>query len=258
MLRAIFNLPQSLRNEFLDPIVDLTEGNPFFVEEILKALVTSGEIFYGESGWVRKPIGELHTLRARSVQEAVQRRVAQLGEAAHRVILLAAVAGRRFDFELLRQMTGHDEQALLQVMKELIAAQLVSEEAAGRFVFRHALTQHAIYSQSLALERKGLHRAIGETMERLYADALDTHVSDLAYHFYTAEVWDKALTYSQRAGEKAQRMYAPHAAVEHFSHALEAARHLARAVSPTLYHARGQAYDTLGEFEAARADYEQE
>ena len=258
MLRAIFNLPQSARNEFLDPILELTEGNPFFVEEILKALVTSGEIFYGESGWVRKPIGELHTLRARSVQEAVQRRVAQLGDTARHVILLAAVAGRRFDFELLRQMTGHDEQALLQVMKELIAAQLVSEEAAGRFVFRHALTQHAIYSQSLALERQGRHRAIGETMERLYADAIDTYVSDLAYHFCAAEVWDKALTYSQRAGEKAQQMYAPHAAVEHFSHALEAVRHLARAVSPTLYHARGQAYDTLGDFEAAQADYDAE
>ncbi len=258
MLRAIFSLPQPVRNEFLDPILELTEGNPFFIEEILKDLVEAGDIFRSAAGWERRPMRELHRLHTRSVQDGVQRRVAQLSEMARRIILLAAVAGRRFDFELLRQLTGHDEQALLQVMKELIAAQLVSEEAAGRFVFRHALTQHAIYSQSLALERKGLHRAIGETMERLYADAVDTCVSDLAYHFYTGEVWDRALTYSQRAGEKAQQMYAPHAAVEHFTHALEATRHLSRAVSPALYHARGQAYDTLGDFEAARADFEVE
>lgn len=258
MLRAIFSLSPPARNEFLDPILDLTEGNPFFIEEILKDLVEAGDIVWATTGWERRPARERHPLRARSVQEAVQRRVAQLSETARGIILLAAVAGRRFDFELLRQMTGHDEQVLLRVMKELIAAQLVSEEAAGRFVFRHALTQHAIYSQALALERKGLHRAIGETLERLYADGSDAHIGELAYHFYAAEVWDKGLTYSQRAGENAQQIYAPRAGVEHFSHALEAAQHLSLAVSPALYHARGQANETLGDFEAARADFEQE
>ncbi len=255
MLQAIFHLDQPVRAEFLDPIVELTEGNPFFVEEILKSLVAAGDIFPSDARWERKPLRELHI--PRSVHEAVQRRVVQLSETARPIVLWAAVAGRRFDFDLLHALTGQEEAALLQVMKELVAAQLVSEESAGRFVFRHALTQQAIYSSTLALERRKLHRLIGDTSERLHAAHLDAYVSDLAYHFYTAEVWDKALQYAQRAGEKAQQMYAPRAAMEQFSRALEAARHLAATASPDLYHARGQAYEMLGEFEAARIDYEQ-
>jgi DNA-binding CsgD family transcriptional regulator len=255
LLRAILHLEQPVRPEFLDPIVELTEGNPFFVEEVLKSLVAAGDIFPAGAHWERKPLLELHI--PRTVHEAVQRRVAQLSETARQIVLLAAVAGRRFDFALLQTLTGQEEGALLQVMKELMAAQLVSEEAAGRFVFRHALTQQAIYTSALALERNRLQRLIGETLERRHAADLDVVVGDLAYHFYAAEVWDQALRYAQRAGEKAQQMYAPRAAVEQFSRALDAARHLAVAVPVALYHARGQAYELLGEFEAARIDYEQ-
>ena len=255
MLQAIFQLDQPVRAEFLDPIVELTEGNPFFVEEVMKSLATTGDIYLVGAHWERKPLMELHI--PRSVHEAVQRRVAQLSEPARHVVMLAAVAGRRFDFDLLQALTAQEESTLLQLMKELMAAQLVSEEAAGRFVFRHALTQQAIYTSALALERKKLHRLIGETLERLHAADLDAQVSDLSYHYYTAEVWNKALDYAQRAGEKAQQMYAPHVAVEQFNRALEAARHLTAIVSAALYHARGQAYEMLGEFEAARIDYEQ-
>ncbi len=254
MLQAIFHLDQPVRPEFLDPIVELTEGNPFFVEEVLKSLVAAGEIFPTEARWERKLMPDLHI--PRSVHEAVQRRVVQLSETAQQIVLWAAVAGRRFDFDLLQVLTGQAEDTLLRVMKELMAAQLVNEETAGRFVFRHALTREAIYTQALALERKRLHRLIGETLERLRADALDAYVGDLAYHFYTAEVWDKAVQYAQRAGEKAQQIYAPRAAMEQFSRALEAAHHLAATIPAALYHARGQAYEMLGEFEAARIDYQ--
>jgi len=254
MLQAIFQWQQPVRPEFLASIVELTEGNPFFVEEVLKSLFTAGDIFRPDARWQRHSMPELHI--PRSVHEAVQRRVVLLSETARHIVLLAAVAGRRFDFDLLQALTAQEESALLQIMKELMAAQLVSEETAGRFAFRHALTQQAIYSQALTLERKGLHRLIGETLERLHADGLDAYVSDLAYHFYTAEVWHKALQYAQRAGEKAQRMYAPRAAAEQFSRALDAAHHLAETVPAALYHARGQTYEMLGEFEAARIDYE--
>ncbi len=87
-------------------------------------------------------------------------------------------------------------------------------------------------------------------------DDRDVIVGDLAYHFSTAEVWDKAAKYAQRAGEKAQQMHAPRSAAEQFSRALEAARHFAATAPAALYHARGQAYEMLGEFEAARIDYE--
>jgi len=255
MLRAIFDLPQAWHTETLDAIYGLTEGNPFFIEEILKSLVTAGKIVYADGLWECKSLGAWHI--PRSIQVAVQQRADQLSASARQVLILAAVAGRRFDFAVLQQMTRHDEQQLLTLMKELIAAQLVVEESAEHFVFRHALTRQAMYAQLLVRERKALHRTIAETMERLYTATLDTCLADLASHFSAAQDWEKALEYAQRAGEQAQRLYASRVAIEQYSRAIDAAGHLARATRHPLYRMRGQVYETLGEFERARSDYEQ-
>jgi DNA-binding CsgD family transcriptional regulator len=240
---------------FLDAIYTLTEGNPFFIEEILKSLFAAGEISSTDGTWDRKPLSELHI--PRSIADAVQQRSDHLSASARQLVVLAAVTGRRFDFAVLQQVTHYDEQKLLTLMKELLAAQLVIEESAEQFAFRHALTRQAIYTQLLVRERKALHRTIAETMESLYAGALEAHLADLAYHFSDAGVFEKALSYAQQAGETAQRLYAPYAAIEQFTRALDAASHLALAPRAALYHARGQAYETLGEFEQARHDYEQ-
>jgi DNA-binding CsgD family transcriptional regulator/predicted negative regulator of RcsB-dependent stress response len=255
MLQAIFDVQRPVPAEFLDAIYTLTEGNPFFIEEILKSLIATGKISYAHGAWDHKPLAELHI--PRSIQDAVQQRLDHLSESARQVLRLAAVAGRRFDFAVLQQVTHYDEQQLLTLMKELMAAQLVVEESAEQFAFRHALTRQAIYSQLLMREGKTLHRTIAETMEHLYAEALEAHLADLASHFYEAGLWEKALSYAQQAGERAQRLYAPRAAIGQYTRALEAAGHLSLVPLPTLYHARGQAYETLGNFEQARHDYEQ-
>jgi DNA-binding CsgD family transcriptional regulator len=269
MLRAIFALPRSVRLELPDPIYALSEGNPFYVEEILKSLITAGDIFYENGRWERKALSELHI--PRSVQDAVQQRTDQLSEPARHVLTLAAVAGGRFDFVLLQELTHHDEQHLLQHIKELMAAQLVVEESAEQFAFRHALTRQAIYADLLVRERKALHRSIADKMERLYGPGRpqgsplhsaplpplhDAHMADLAYHFSEAGAWEKALGYAQRAGEQAQAMYAPRAAIEQFTRALDAAQRGSIPPPAMLYRLRGQAYETLGDFERARLDYE--
>ncbi len=254
MLRAIFALPRPLRLELPDSLYALTEGNPFFIEEILTSLVAAGELSYANGRWERKPFNELRI--PRSVQDAVQQRADQLSQDARRVLILAAVAGRRFDFALLQALTKHDEDQLLTLMKELMAAQLVVEESEEQFAFRHALTRQAMYADLLVRERKTLHRTVAETMERVYSSTLDAHLADLAAHFYEAGAWEKALAYGQRAGEQAQALYAPQAATLHFTRALDAARHVSLTPAASLYRARGLAYETLGEFERARADQE--
>ncbi len=255
MLRAIFALERPVQAAFLDAIYTLTEGNPFFIEEILKSLIAAGEISYAHGAWDRKPLGELHI--PRSIADAVHQRSDHLSGSARQLLVLAAVAGRRFDFAVLQQVTHYDEQQLLTLMKELMSAQLVVEESAEQFAFRHALTRQAIYAELLVRERKALHRTIAETMEYLYAGALEEHLADLAYHFSEAGVFEKALSYAQQAGERAQRLYATRAAIEQYTRALDAARELPLAPPAALYHARGQAYETLGDFEQARHDYEQ-
>jgi len=254
MLRAMLALPRSARLELPGPIYTLTEGNPFFVEELLKSFIATGEVFYTNGRWQHKPPGELHI--PRSVQDAVQQRTERLSAPARHVSTLAAVAGRRFDFSLLQDLTHYDEQQLIQVVKELIAAQLVVEESAEQFAFRHALTRQAIYAGLLVRERKALHRSIADALEGLYASTLDTHLVDLAYHFSEAGLWVKALEYGQRAAEQAQRLYTPGAVVEQVTRALNAAQHGSITPSATLYRLRGQAYETLGDFEHAHLDYE--
>jgi DNA-binding CsgD family transcriptional regulator/Flp pilus assembly protein TadD len=254
MIRAIFALPRPVRPETLDAIYRLTEGNPFFVEELLKSLIAAGDIFYTNGGWDRKPMEALRI--PRSLNDAVAQRVVQLSGDARRVLTLGAVIGRRFDFALLQRLAHLDESELLRLIKELIAAQLVVEESAERFAFRHALTRQAIYAGLLARERATLHCLVAEEIERCYAGALDLRVADLAYHYFEAGNWERALEYAQRAGERALVLDSPLGAVEQYSRALEAVDALGATPLPALSLARGRAYETLGDFEHARADYE--
>lgn len=254
MIRGIFRLQVPVHDETIDTIYPLTEGNPFFIEEVLKSLVSSGGIFFEDGGWERKPIDELHI--PRSIHDSVADRRERLTPAAQRVLDIAAVTGRRFDFALLQHIAALDEPRLLDIIKELISAQLVVEESADHFAFRHALTRQSIYSGLLARERRMLHHTIGETIQQVYATSLDAHLAELAYHFYEAEAWDEAYYYARRVGQNAQRLHSPAATIEHLSHALEAARHLRVRVPAAIYRARGQAHETLGGFDAARADYE--
>ena len=221
---------------------------------MLKSLIAAGDIFYLNGRWDRKPLAELRI--PRSVQDALLQRTDLLSQQARRVLTLAAVTGRHFDFALLQELIQQDEAQLLQLIKELIAAQLVVEESAEQFAFRHALTRQAVYAQLLGRERKPLHRTIAETFERLYASSVEAHLGDLALHFAEAGVWEQALAYGQRAGEQAQALYAPQAAIEHFTRALDAASQLSLTPAASLYRARGLAYETLGDFERARADQE--
>src|SRR5262249_26229423 len=156
---------QSIRQEFADTIHDLTEGNPFFIEETLKSLVERGDIYRSAGQWTRKELQELRI--PRTVQIAVAQHLEQLSDGARRIVTLAAVAGRRFDFSLLQAITGYGEAELVGLVKELLRAQLVVEESADSFAFRHALTQQAIYSELLKRERKPLHKVIAETIELL-------------------------------------------------------------------------------------------
>jgi tetratricopeptide (TPR) repeat protein len=259
MIRTILGMPRPVSADFIAAIYTPTEGNPFFIEEMLKSLATSGVLIYNDGKWERKPRakGPLadHPHLPRSVQLAVQQRLNHLSVEARDALSFAAVVGRRFDFALLQHLTGRNETDLVRLVKELITAQLVVEESEDVLVFRHALTRQAAYNDLLARERKSLHHSVAQTMERIYANALDGRLGDLAYHFYMAGEWAKVLEYAQRAGEKAQALYAPRAAIEQYTRALEAIQRLAQTPAPGLYRARAQCYELLGDSSAAREDY---
>ncbi|HEX9014214.1 MAG TPA: AAA family ATPase, partial [Anaerolineaceae bacterium] len=246
LAQGILRSESQISAERLDLLVHLTGGNPFFVEEIARSLAQSSAQTAQEQPL---PI-------PRSLQQTVQRRVDELHERTRQVLSLAAVTGERFDFDLLRSVSAEEERALVGMLKELIAAGLIVEQPADQFAFRHALTREVVYSGLLLRERKALHRIIGETVERSAEAQGDAVAALLAYHFYEAGEWQKALDYSQRAGGRAQALYAPREALAHFTRALDASWHLG--VPPRLSTLRGraQAYEILGEFDRARADDE--
>ncbi len=248
-----FDMRRFLHGNLLEALYPLTEGNPFFIEETLSALMAGGDIYSIQGYWNRRA-GSEHAI-PRSVQDAVERRTARLSEAARHMLTLAAVAGRQFDFALLQRLTQYDEDRLLVLMKEVVAAQLVIEASADQFAFRHALTRQAIYTQLLARERRLLHRTIAETLEQHASGVL--RLEELAAHFYQAGVWDKVVDYAQRAGEKALQLYGYRAAIDYFTWVLEALDHLSLPPPPAAYRGRGQAYEALGEFAQAQQEYTQ-
>lgn len=256
MLRAILGLQRPVRRDFLEAIHGQTEGNPFFVEEVLKSSLAA-DAQVDQTDLDRRSLDRATI--PRTVQDAVRQRAGALSGDARRLVTIAAVAGQRFDFDLLEALTGEPAAKLLASIRELLDAQLVVEESLDRFSFRHALTRQAIYSQLLGREQRDFHLSIANALEEIYASSperLDAHVSELAYHFYEAQVWEKALQYSQSAGEKAQALFTPRAAVQHLSQAIEANAQLSASPPSGLLHLRARAYEVLGDFEHTLADLE--
>lgn len=253
MLRTILSIPTPEPVDFLGLLVPPTEGNPFLVEEFLKALVEAGDISYREGRWQGRSARDVRV--PSTVQESVQRRVERIDVSVRQVLTVCAVAGQRFDFALVQSVMQMDESELEQVMKELVAAQLLVEEPADRFAFRHALTREALYALLLARERKKLHQQIAAKLEQLYAQAPADYTADLAYHYYRGEVRDKASLYCTRAAERSASLYALPEAITHLSHAIEMTD------DPSLQglellHRRSQVYELLSDYERARSDAE--
>ena len=235
MLAALLGRPQS---GIIEAVHALADGNPFFVEEVATELAATGD--------VRLP---------RSVRDAVRRRIERLSPDARRILAPAAAIGRRFDVGLLEALTDLAEADLPRAIAELIDARILVEEDAERLLFRHALTREAVTADLLRRQRAALHLAVGEALEHRHAGSLDLHVHELAYHFFEAGAWTKALDYTRRAGDLARALYTPHAAIEQYTRALAASEHLMRPRPPLLL-ARAGVYETVGDFELACADYE--
>jgi tetratricopeptide (TPR) repeat protein len=253
MLQAIFGAQPMFESAFVSGLHELTEGNPFFVEEMLKGLVVAGDLVQTDGAWRAKPLQ--HVRVPRTATEAVGRRLAGLSEAAREVGSIAAVAGRRFDFAMLQELTKYDEDQLLALVKELISAQLVVEETADQFAFRHALTREAMRARLLGRERVALHRAIAAALVLRFDESRHDVDDALAYHSFEAGDWDAARTFALRAASHASSLCAPREALQHLERAVAATKNVRSVVEPALLVARGRAHETLGAFTQAAADF---
>ncbi|HVO27448.1 MAG TPA: sigma 54-interacting transcriptional regulator [Candidatus Margulisiibacteriota bacterium] len=237
------------------------EGNPFFVEELVKSLVEQGVLQCASGHAVLAlPVGDI--VVPDTVQDVLIARIDRLAEESRRAIQVASVIGREFALRLLARITEAGDQIGAQV-EELRSLELIYEKALHpelAYMFKHALTHDVAYESVLLERRKHLHRTIGRAIEELYADRLAEHYETLAHHFSRGEDWQRALLYHERSAEKAAATHANRAVVEHCRQALEIVERLGVAagdeVRARLHERIGQACFYLSEYAASGAAYE--
>ena len=202
-----------------------TEGNPYFVGEVLRHLYETGAIaFEGESGrWAPQGGFENMTL-PESVRQVIGSRVARLGEDARRVLSFASVIGREFDLDLLAAVTERSEDSLLDILDDAASSALVREmpESPGRYTFPHALIQHTLYQDLGVTRRARVHRHVAEAIEAGCGGGPAGRVVELAHHWSNATrpvEMAKAVSYGYQAGLAALEALAPDEAIRHFSQA---------------------------------------
>lgn len=233
-----------------DVVRDRSDGNPLFVEEIVRSVLDHASAEVHGDGLDRLPV---------NIQGIILARVDRLPEATRQALLVASVVGREFDVALLRQVEPRIDVAALR--PAVVADVLDALDASGeeRFTFRHALTREAIYQTLLMRRRRELHGRVAQAIV-----ARLRHPSDdpalLAYHFGQAQRWSDVVTYASLAGEEASRAFASRDAVSHFTQALGALDHLgSRAVIARragLLRDRARAYERTGDWQRALGDYE--
>ena len=224
-LLYIEDLPQSVRQLILNK----AEGNPFFVEEIIRALIDSGYIVQENSHW-RATREIVNVTIPDTLAGVLSARIDRLPENTKHVAQTAAVLGRIFAYRVLMATCAaappperiEDVEPHLGVLtyEELVRERAHDPEL--EYIFKHALTQEAAYELLLIRRRKELHRRAGEALEKLHPGQQDELASALGYHFRLGEEWQRAADYAMRAGAQAMKVYAMSEALEHYEHAYEA------------------------------------
>ena len=241
---------------FVHALAGETEGNPFFIEEVVRHIRdTAGalteEVTLEEAG---VPDG---------VREVTARRLRRLTEPTRAVLLVASVIGREFDYDVLTAVVSQAGDELVEALEEGVEARVLREAGhVGRYAFTHTLVRATLYDCISQLRRARLHGRVGEALVRLRGGDLDPHLAMLAHHFAQAapvERPDRAIDFALAAARRADRMLAWEEAAQHYRAALRA-RELAGAIDDAvraeLLLALGASEDRAGLEEEARETFQ--
>jgi tetratricopeptide (TPR) repeat protein len=220
MTRQTFG--EKIPTELPDLVYAKTEGNPFFVEEILRSLVEEGAVYPVEKGWGVKDLSDVHV--PRGIKEVLGKKLENLDEESSHVLSLAAVIGREFSFPMLGEVTGLGEDRLIDIIDKCLQARVVvARHILGEEVYAFADTQlrDVLYEDISPVRRRRHHLKVGEAMENVYARKIDDYVEALAYHFLEGNDLSKAIYYGQKAADKAAKLFAWDQARRYYETTLE-------------------------------------
>lgn len=256
----------------LDTLIEKAQGNPFFVEAVVRGLIESGALQQNDGEW--QLTGWLDdSAIPDSIEGVITARLDRLEERSRVVVQVAAVIGRRFGFPVLNGVLAQPGDLALH-LAHLAEADILSpddettlEQIANHYQFTHVLTRDVAYEGILYARRRELHRRVAAQIEQLDSDRLEEQVGLLARHYLLAEQWEQALRYHLRAGRQAQQRYANREAISLFERALEIVQRLTGSESKNepqvavadqveLYERLGVIYALVGEYDAALEHYQ--
>src|SRR5271167_4235429 len=226
MLHALLGGDASLQS-LKRLIIEKTEGNPFFMEEMVRALIEQGVLIRNGAIRLTKPLTEIRI--PPTVHGILASRINALPAFEKGLLQTLAVIGKDFPLNLVRHLTASPDDRLEPMLKGLQAAELIYERPAlgeAEYTFKHALTQEVAYNSVLMERRRLLHERTGEAIEALFKERIDDHLAELAHHYSRTANTRKAVEYLSRAGSQAAARSAHSEAVTRLSSALEFLKHL--------------------------------
>lgn len=243
-----------------------TDGNPFFVMQVLRAVMERGDLYRQDERYpVASNLRSVHNRTSRgaeievpeNVRTAIKQRVSRLADETQAVLREASVLGQTFLYDDLHAMTGRPEEELEKALQEAGEAGLVRVIGEDNFVFDHALTQETLYGE-LPRRRRKLHLAVAEALERLPERQREKRAAELARHFIQGGAAQRALPYAILAGDRAAAVFAHTEAERHYHTALGLAREIEnRPQEAQALEKRGRVLTNLARYEQAREALEQ-
>ncbi len=211
-------------------IVDRAEGNPYFVEEAIRALGDAGAIKReGDRAVWRSDVPPDNLQLSGGAQSLVMARIDRLEEDARQTLQLASVIGRSF-YEHVLKVVSDAADRIDRQLGDLQRAELIMQAARTpevEYVFKHELTREAAYGSILVRRGREFHQRVGEAIESLFPDRLEEEATRLALHFGEARDRERAFKYSVMAGDAASRIYANAAAIAHYCKAVNVSQDFA-------------------------------
>jgi tetratricopeptide (TPR) repeat protein len=256
-LLEIDHLPPGVRNT----IVRKADGNPFFLEEVIRNLIEAGAIVRDPATGSWRATGQVEAIVIPdTIQGVIMARIDRLDEAVKGVLRAAAVIGRIFLYRILKEVRK-DDQRLERHLANLTSVELIRERQSlpePEYIFRHALARDATYESILLGKRRELHARVGQATETLFAGRLEEFYGLLAYHYTAAGDWEKAQHYLLRVGDQAGEMAADAEALAHYQQAIAAYEQAFGEPMPPAQRASverkmAEAYFRLGSFNESRA-----
>jgi tetratricopeptide (TPR) repeat protein len=237
-------------------ILVTAEGNPFYLEELVRSLVDAEALVSQAGRW--KFDHSVDVEIPPTVEKVILARIDRLSSGARDAVQAASVLGRQFGLPLLRAVSDLDGR-LSPALDELLRLDFLRREGSEpepEYRFKHALIQEAAYQNMLKRRRRELHARAAQALKSLYEDRLEQPHGLLAHHYRGAGDLDRALRSFELAAGAARRVYAVEEALAHYSAALDIAISLASTRTGELYLQRGQVHAQAGDSSRARADLE--